>query len=269
MSAVVDPVSGLEFTELSHRWGYNSPTWPGFEDLRIHRIVNHARHGVMTQIYKGTMHVSTHVNAPLHLVAGAKGVGQLPVDRFFGNGVVLSIPKGKWELVTARDLEQATPAVRQDDIVVIVTGWHRKYADSQEYFGHAPGLAPDAAQWLIARKVKLVAVDTAAVDHPLATSLGPHRNGPQMKYLASDYKAATGRDAKADHPLWNAAHKALLAVGIPTIENVGGDVDRVAGKRCSFQAMPWNWHEGDACVVRFVAIHDASGRNRIESGAAA
>ncbi len=76
MSAVVDPVSGLEFTELSHRWGYNSPTWPGFEDLRIHRIVNHAKHGVMTQIYKGTMHVSTHVNAPLHLVQRGAGVGE-------------------------------------------------------------------------------------------------------------------------------------------------------------------------------------------------
>lgn len=266
MSAVVDPVSRLEFTELSHRWGYNSPTWPGFEDLRIHRVVNHAKHGVMTQIYKGTMHVSTHVNAPLHLIAGAHGVGQIPMDRFFGNGVVLPIPKGKWELVRAADLDNAGSTVHADDIVVIVTGWHHKYADSQEYFGYAPGLAPDAAQWLIARRAKLVAVDTAAVDHPLATSLGPHRNGPQMKYLAGDYEAATGRHPKLDHPEWNTAHKALLAAGIPTIENVGGDVDRVLGKRCTFQAMPWNWHEGDACVVRFVAIHDASGQNRIESG---
>jgi kynurenine formamidase len=269
MDVVTDPVSGLEFTELSHRWGYNSPTWPGFDDLKIHRIVNHAKHGVMTQIYKGTMHVSTHVNAPLHLVAGAQGVGQLDPERFFGNGVVLSIPKNKWELVTARDLAEARPAVQPGDIVVIVTGWHRRYADSQEYFGHAPGLAPDAAQWLIERKAKLVAVDTAAVDHPLATSLGPQRNGPQIKYLVPEYLAATGRHAKDDFPQWNPAHKALLAAGIPTIENVGGDVDRVLNRRCTFHAMPWNWHEGDACVVRFVAIHDPKGACRIESGVGA
>lgn len=269
MKAVADPVTRLQFVELSHRWGYNAPTWPGIDDLRIHRVVNHAKHGVMTQIYKGTMHVSTHVDAPLHLVQRGAGVGQLSLERFFGNGVVLSIPKGKWELVTAADLARAEPVVQVDDIVVIVTGWHRRYADSIEYFGHAPGLAPDAATWLIERKVKLVGVDTAAVDHPLATSLGPHRNGPQIKYLLPEYLSATGRQALADFPRWNPAHKALLEAGIPTIENVGGDVDEVLCRRCTFQAMPWNWHEGDACVVRFVAMLDATGACRIESGAGA
>ena len=36
-----------------------------------------------------------------------------------------------------------------DDIVLINTGWHKKYSDSKEYFGYAPGLATPAAQWLI------------------------------------------------------------------------------------------------------------------------
>jgi len=252
--------------ELSHRWGYNAPTWPGFDDLKIHKIVNHAKHGVMTQIYKGTMHVSTHVNAPLHMVPAAQGVGQIPLEQFFGNGVVLDIPKQKWEYVTVADLEAATPEIRRGDIVVIVTGWHRRYADSKEYFGYAPGLSAEAAQWLVARGVKLVAVDTAAVDHPLATSLAPHRNGPQIKYLAPEYFAETGRDVLEDFPDWNIAHKALLAAGIPTIENVGGDVDTVLGKRCTFHAMPWRWPEGDACVIRFVAMLDPDGKCRIESG---
>ena len=54
------------------------------------------------------------------------------------------------------------------------------------------------------KKVKLVGVDTACVDHPLATSLGPHRNGPQIKYLLPEYKEATGREAIEDFPEWNA-----------------------------------------------------------------
>ena len=106
------------------------------------------------------------------------------------------------------------------------------------------------------KRVKLVGVDTACVDHPLATSLGPHRNGPQIKYLLPEYKQATGREAIADFPEWNPAHKALLAAGIPTIENVGGDLDAVSGKRCTFQGFPWKWHEGDACVIRLVAMLD-------------
>src|SRR5436853_260150 len=114
--------------------------------------------------------------------------------------------------------------------------------------------------------VMTVGVDTGTVDHPLATSLGPHRNGPQIKYLLPEYKKATGREAIDDFPEWNPAHKTLLAAGIPTIENVGADLDEVSGKRCTFQGFPWKWHEGDACVIRLVAIFDPSGNYRIESG---
>jgi kynurenine formamidase len=238
MTAIADPHSSLQFYELSHRWGYNSPTMPGLEDVRVHRGVYHAKHGVMTQTWKATMHVSTHVNAPLYLIPNAPAVGDLSVEKFFGTGVVLDIPKGKWELITEKDLEAATPKVEADDIVLIITGWHRKYADSKEYFGYAPGLS----------------------------SMGPHRNGPQIKYLLPEYKKATGREAIADFPDWNPAHKHLLSKGIPTISNVGGDVDDLLGKRCTFHAQPWEWREGEACVIRLAAMLDPSGAYRIESG---
>ena len=91
MPAITDPVSGLKFFELSHRWGYNSPTFPGYEDVKLERITYHAKHGVMTQKITAIMHVSTHVNAPIHLVPGAKGIGDIAMDRFFGSGLVLGI----------------------------------------------------------------------------------------------------------------------------------------------------------------------------------
>ena len=49
-------------------------------------------------------------------------------------------------------------------------------------------------------------------------------------------------------------------------ENVGGDVAEVIGRRCTFHAYPWKWTEGDACVIRLVAIFDPSGDYRLESG---
>jgi len=266
MAVVKDPESGLEFYELSHPWGMYTPIFPGYEEIRLERITYHAKQGVMTHKITTIFHTSTHVNAPVHLLPGKQAVGELALDRFFGTGVVLSIPKGKWELIEPQDLERAAPRVEADDIVLINTGWHKKYSDSREYFGYAPGLSRRAAEWLVARRPKLVGVDTATVDHPLATSLGPHRNGPQIKYLLPEYREATGREAIKDFPEWNAAHKALLAAGIPTVENVGADLDAVTSKRCIFQGFPWKWREGDACVIRLVAILDPSGNFRLESG---
>jgi kynurenine formamidase len=266
MPAIVEPGTGLAFYDLSQEWGHGIPTYPGYEDVHVERFTYHAKHGVMTSKIVTIFQCSTHVNAPIHLIPMAKGVGELDAERFFGSGVVLDIPKGKWEKITAKDLAAATPKVEVDDIVLINTGWHHKYSDSQEYFGYAPGLTKDAAEWLVKKRVKLVGVDTAEVDHPLATSMGPHRNGPQIKKIAPEYKAATGRDALKDFPEWNVAHKTLLAAGIPTIENVGGDVDDITGKRCTFHAYPWRYFEGDGCVIRLVAILDPSGEYRIESG---
>jgi kynurenine formamidase len=267
MPAVIDPVTGLELYELSHRWGMYTPIFPGYEEIKLERITHHAKQGVMTHKITTIFHTSTHLNAPIHLVPGAPAVGDLELQKFFGTGVVVSIPKRKWDLIEPSDLERTKPQIKAGDIVLIDTGWHRKYADSKEYFGYAPGLSKHAAEWLVKKRVKLVGIDAACIDHPLATSLGPHRNGPQIKYLLPEYKEATGREAIKDFPEWNAAHRALLEAGIPTIENVGGDIDALGGKRCTFQGFPWKWHEGDACVIRLVAMLDPKGACRLERGA--
>ncbi|HEY5082515.1 MAG TPA: cyclase family protein [Bauldia sp.] len=269
MAGIAEPGTGLVFYELSHVWGHGVPALPGYDDVKLYRSSQHARNGVMAHRIRTVMHTGTHLNAPIHLIQKGVGVGDVLMERLFGSGVVVSVPKNKWELVTAVDLEAAKPAIEPGDIVVIVTGWHRKYSDSIEYFGHAPGLAPDAARWLVDREVALVAVDTPQVDHPLATSLGLHRNGPLMKRIPKEYEAATGRAASADFPDWNPAHRALLDAGIPTVENVGGDIDDLLGQRVTLHAYPWYWHEGDACPIRFVGILDPGGTYRLESGAAA
>lgn len=262
----VDPYSGLQMVELSHVWGHDVPSMPGQDDVKMYRAVKHAQHGVLAYRITTVMHTGTHMNAPLHLIQRGADMASIPPEKFFGNGVVLGVPKKSYEVITAADLEKAEPGVQPGDIVIIVTGWHHKYSDSIEYWGESPGLSKDAAEWLVSKNVQMVGVDTAQVDHPLATILGPHRGGPTMKRLASEYQAATGKDPKKEHGEWNAAHKTLLGAGIPTIEQVGGDVDVMVGKRATLAAIPWKISPGDACPVRVVAITDPGGNVRIDPG---
>jgi kynurenine formamidase len=266
MPMVQDPYSGLQLVELSHVWGHGVPSYPGQEDVRMFRAVKHAQHGVLAWKVNTVMHTGTHMNAPLHLIQRGQDLSEIPEDRFFGNGVVLSIPKGSYETITAEDLEAAKPEVQKGDIVVIATGWHHRYSDSLEYYGESPGLTKDAAEWLVKKEPKMVAVDTQQIDHPLATSLGPHRGGPLMKRLVAEYQKATGKDPVKEHGEWYVAHKTLLRAGIPTIEQVGGDVDLLLGKRATLSAAPWKFKYGDACPVRFVAMVDPTGTLKIDAG---
>ena len=90
MPAVKDPVTGLEFYELSHRWGMYTPIFPGYEEIRLERITHHAKQGVMTHKITTIFHTSTHVNAPIHLLPGKEVVGDLALEHFFGTGIVVA-----------------------------------------------------------------------------------------------------------------------------------------------------------------------------------
>ncbi len=261
-----DPRTGLQLVELSHEWDQRAPSYPGQTDIRMVRGVKHAQHGVLAWRTTTSMHTGTHMNAPIHLIQKGADLAAIEPDRFFGNGVVLDIPRANWETITSADIEAAEPAIEPGDIVIIVTGWYHKYSDGLEYFGEAPGLTKDAAEYLVEAGAKMVGIDTPHIDHPLATAMGPHRGGPKMKRLAIEYAKATGLDPKKEHGEPYAAHKTLLAAGIPTIEQVGGDADVAKGRQATLGAIPWKFEHGEACPVRLVAIFDPTGRARIESG---
>ncbi|MEM9574412.1 MAG: cyclase family protein, partial [Pseudomonadota bacterium] len=233
--ANTDNDMGLEFYNLSHRFGFQNPNWPYFQDTKIERIHYMAKSGVLSQRITTTMHATTHIDAPAHVVQSTPFIDEVPLPHFFGSGIVVSLPKKKWEPITGDDLEKACGhAIRKNDVLIINTGWHHDYEDG-DYFAYCPGFIPSAAEWMVEKGIKVVGHDTQANDHPLATAIGPQRNGPLLPHLAEEYKEwSGGNDWKDDFPDWEPCHQILFKNGILGIENVGGDLDAVTGKRCTF-----------------------------------
>jgi kynurenine formamidase len=256
----------LEFFDLSQPWGHGMPEWPSGLGIRINPLMSHAKDGQRVAEWDGIMHRGTHMDAPIHVTEDWPAITGYDIWRFFGTGVAVSIPKKRWEVVTAQDLQNARPRIEPGDIVMINTGAHHLFGDNDDYYAYSPGIYTEAADWLVRRQVKLVGVDTNALDHPLGTKLVDHGIGPSHPHLIEQYRQETGRDPLEDFPLWEPAHKTLLGNGIPGIENVGGDLDRVTGRRCTFMAFPWRWTEGDGSGIRVVAVTDPTGTFRFERG---
>jgi kynurenine formamidase len=268
--SATDPATGLQFFDLSHPWGHNAPLWPYFPDVKIERFHYHAKSGVLSQQITTFMHCTTHSDAPAHVIEGTAYIDEVPLSSYFGTGVVVSIPKDKWGVITAEDLENATPEIREGDIVIVNTGWHRYWGDNRTYFVESPGTYDEAGAWLAAKKVKGFGIDCQALDHPLGTAIGVQPNGPLIRGIAEEYaEFSGGRDITEDFPLWEPCHRHLLGNGIVGFENVGGQIDAVTGKRVTFAAFPWRWEKGDGCIVRLVAMLDPGGEFRIETGESA
>ena len=262
-----EPMTGLRMFNLSQPWGHHMPEWPSTPGVNVNVKKFHAKDGVYQTEFEGIMHRGTHMDAPIHVTENTPHIMDYALWRFFGTGVAVSIPKSKWEVITPEDLENATPEIREGDMVFINTGMHHRMADSDDYFAYSPGIYTDGAQWLVDKKVKLVGYDVQSNDHPMATKLVDHGLGPTHPHLIEEYKQEFGRDPKEDFPNWESGHKTLMiGGGIPGIENVGGDLDAVTGKRCTFMCFPWRWEGGDGCGVRILAVLDPDQKFRFERG---
>lgn len=247
---------GYKLVDLSQPFGDKTPLWPYFPDIRIERTHYHSRNGVLTQWITAPMHCSTHADSPIHVLPGLRYTDELPLEGYYGTGVVVDIPKGRWGVITPEDLENAVPKIEKDDIVIIHTGWYKYFGDNDDYFSYSPGLYKEAGEWLVEKGVKAVGVDQQALDHPLATAIGPHGPGPLRPDICAEYKAETGREVIEDFPLWEPCHKILLGNGVMGWENVGGDIAEVVGKRVTIAGFPIKWVKGDGSMVRLVAIVD-------------
>jgi kynurenine formamidase len=237
--------------DLSHPFGNGCPLWPYFADVKIERMHYMAKSGVLSQIVTTTMHCTTHADSPAHVFEGGSFTHEIPLNCYYGDAVIWDIPKGKWELITAKDLDAANKKLpmKEGDIIIVHTGWNKYWGDSTQYFCYSPGLGKEAGEWFVAHKAKAVGVDQQALDHPLHTAIGPHGPGPLRKDLFDEYKEFSGgHEVIEDFPEWEPCHNLLMKHGIMGWENVGGDI---------------GWYMGDGSIVRMVAYIDEKDLNNV------
>ena len=121
-------------------------------------------------------HNATHVDAPWHYnsrIGGepAQTIDELPLDWFFGAGVVLDMSaKDEGETIDVADveaeLERVGHELRERDIVLVRTG-RDVYVDEPGYMALGPGVTVDATRWLYERGVRVMGIDAWGWDGPL------------------------------------------------------------------------------------------------------
>ncbi len=290
----------MKMVDLSHPFFGDMPLWPYFAKPEIAPMHSMAKGGVLTQTIKCTMHTGTHADAPRHVMErmfdGRRALysHELPVDAYCGDAVCLDVRTKDWQLITAKDLDDAVARAGMKNselkgmVLCLRTGMHLKFDDSKEYYHYSLGCGIEAGEWFLKHQVKVVAMDQQALDHPLHTSMG--NNGTRMKLegytgqsICDEFIQKFGEEAYAEFDrevyikvhgkakydakfgkleaigcpgTWEPCHKLMLGNGIVGVENLGGDLDKVVGKRFRFLALPIRWHLGDGSMVRCVAEID-------------
>jgi arylformamidase len=152
--------SNAPWLDLSYPLGKSTPvpTVPAgktivspFPEARFERIRSMPEHKVNLSEMQMVVHFGTHVDAPVHFIIDGPSFHEIPLDRLYGQGVLLNI--------TCKPVQELGPEIfdgleiQRGDIVVLNTGWSN-YANTARYDEH-PYLSAEAAQYLVDCGVKL------------------------------------------------------------------------------------------------------------------
>ncbi len=106
-------------------------------------------------------HTGSHLDAPLHKIAGGKAIDEIPLERFVGQAWIANLrPMEPQEWITKERLAAALPSdLPPDSIVLMATGWGDRRERSDLWLYQSPCLAPEAAEWLVSRQIRGLGVD--------------------------------------------------------------------------------------------------------------
>lgn len=227
--------------DLTYPFNDTTVYWPTanrFELTQVAYGLDESGKWYASNDYGASEHGGTHLDAPIHFAPGTDATDQIPLSRLIGPGRVVDISDkcaaDRDYVLTAKDIEEFEARhgpIKPGDVVLVRTGWGRYYPDLKPYLGsdvpgvaedlHFPGISPAAADVLVKRKVDMVGIDTASIDH-----------GPSVDFDT---------------------HRVLYQANIPGLENVA-NLDRLPTSGATIIALPMKIENGTGGPCRIIAI---------------
>lgn len=174
------------------------------------------------------LHTGSHVDAPLHCVAGGAPIADVDLDRVIGEAAVVDLTDvGEREAIGAGRLERAGAEILAGDIVVLRTDWSdRTWGRFPDYYVGSPFLTREGAAWVAEHEPRAVVFDFFFEEC-----------AGSPDFTSEDF----------------VAHRELLGRGIPLVEQATG-IGRVGRPRFTIAAPFVRLGSVEAAPCRILAL---------------
>ena len=237
------PLASSKVVDLSHAFDDSTLYWPTsptrFELKKLSYGETPGGYFYAANTLCTPEHGGTHLDAPIHFNKDGKTIDQIPLRQLIAQAVVIDV-SAKAEAdpdyrLSADDLhawERQHGAVPSGAIVLLRTGWAKRWPDRKRYLGddtpgdasklHFPSYGKEAAEQLVRqRHVGALGVDTASIDH-----------GASRDFIV---------------------HQIASAAGVPGFENLA-NLDQVPAVGAWVIALPMKIAGGSGGPLRAVAL---------------
>ena len=190
-------IARARIVDLTYAFDATTLYWPtapsAFELKRLSFGTTEAGFFYAANSFCAPEHGGTHLDAPIHFAEGAWTSDEIPLRRLVAPAVVIDV-SARAEVdpdyrLTPQDLgawEKAHGQVPKGGIVLLRTGWGKRWPDRKRYLGddtpgdalhlHFPSYGKEAAGILVRdRGVAALGVDTASIDYGPSTDFIVHQ----------------------------------------------------------------------------------------------
>src|SRR6201992_3357467 len=168
----------VKLVDLSHLMNVHTPGWVGYAGNQMYYAQNLQTKMIVTQRIDSSLHVGTPIDGPMHGTDGMGDMASYPLDFLVGPGAVVDVSQhmDDWAVITPEMIESAPVDVKDGDILIIHTGWHRYWEgkpqqDLVKYFCMHPGGKQELLDWMLKKKIKWFGIDCGACVHAMTTTI--------------------------------------------------------------------------------------------------
>jgi kynurenine formamidase len=236
-------LASAQVVDLSYAFDSTTLYWPSsptaFKLTVLSRGPTPGGYFYSANTYSAPEHGGTHLDAPIHFFEKGLTVDRIPVRQLVAPAVVIDVTSqaasnADYRLTLAEVMawERTHGAIPTNAIVLLRTGWGKRYSNRKAYFGddtpgatdklHFPSFGADAARFLVnERHVGAIGLDTPSIDY-----------GQSKDFIV---------------------HQIVSAAGVPGLENVA-NLELVPTRGAWVVALPMKIGGGSGAPLRIIAL---------------
>lgn len=142
--------------------------------------------GLAREVVTANTHCGTHIDSPYHYGPTSEGkpaktIDQVPLDWFYGDGVLLDFRQHPSGIEISPDdlkrkIDEIEYTLQPYDIVLVWTGTDER-KDPKPFWERHVGVSRDGTEWLLDQGIKLVGTDAFGWDNPFSNMIGAYKAG--------------------------------------------------------------------------------------------